>query len=650
MGVGLTVLLIVGTDVAVNFGLPLKNPGWSYLILISFLSYWSGLASATISICVILTYLETVSYIPGSAFRHTRFGAQQIADIATWLTIFAVVIGTVQRRMVRSAIQEYDAISAANIEAQERQSTEAALQSSEGMWRLVVGATMDAIVVMREDGTISLWNERAEAMFGWSAAEATGQTVADTIIPPSYREAHRAGMRRFLETGEEAIFGKHLELTGYSKEGREFPVELSVVCHRSSQDRVFVGFIRDISEYKKLNERLRQAQRMEAIGTLAGGIAHDFNNVIAAIAGNTALARAEAPSDHAIQESLAEIEKAVARATNVVRQILTFSRSQESRPTAIDVKANLSEAIKLLRVTLPANIEMVANFDEPLPAILADTTDMHQIVLNLGINAAHAMRATGGRIDIQASSIELDEETATNTLSVVPGRYVRLSIADTGIGMDAQTRQRIFEPFFTTKEVGEGTGLGLSVVYGIVERLGGAISVYSEVGKGTVFHLYLPITEDATIDQEVPAKHALAGHAERILYVDDDEALVFMMTRMLRRLNYEVKGFQHPAEALQEFSTNPTQYDVLITDMSMPQLDGPDLVTKVREIRHDLPIVMVTGYIRPEDIEKARDLGVDNLVLKPNTVQEMSEVLSGILGRKANVAAPTPASNPEAKL
>ncbi len=637
-GIGFTVFALVFLNVAIQNGLKVRDPGGIYFLIVLFVTNWSGLRAGLISTAIIVGFMAGASYIPNSAFRETPWVDRHVGGLGIVLSSLALIVGAIQGRIRKAAIREYDAMLAAETEAEHRRQTELALQASESMWRLVVSAAMDAIVVMRDDGTIDLWNERAETIFGWTSDEIIGRKLADTIIPPSMRDAHIEGLRRFLETGAENIFGKRLELSGMTKDGKEFPIELTVVSHDTGDGHLFIGFARDITEYRKLNDRLRQAQRMEAIGTLAGGIAHDFNNIIAAIAGNTALARADAPSDHAIQESLSEIEKAITRATYIVRQILTFSRNRESAATLVDPAPSLIEAIKLLRAAIPANVEIETRFEEHLPSILVNTTDLHQIILNLGINAAHAMRAHGGRFEVQAIAVTLDEVTAANLLSVSPGPYVRISVGDTGSGMDSQTLQRVFEPFFTTKEVGEGTGLGLSVVYGIVERLGGAITVYSEPGKGTVFHLYFPVGEGAAASSEDTPRHELPGHAERILYVDDDEALVFMMTRMLRRLNYDVTGHQHPGDALDAVRAAPDRFDVLITDMSMPHLDGPDLVAQVRKIRPDLPIVMVTGYIRPEDTEKARALGIDHLVLKPNSVQEMSEVLSGILGREATVA------------
>jgi PAS domain S-box-containing protein len=622
-GLFLTVFVIVGMDVAVQNGL-LRDPGGIYLLLAMVVSFLSGLRTSLICIGLILAYLSMASYIPGSAFEHTPSKDLHIFGLGIVLPFFALTIGLIQGRLRTAAMREYDAIAKAESETAQRERTE-------DLWRLVVDSTMDAIVATDEDGRITLWSRNAEALFGWTSEEIIGQEISKTIIPHANRQAYLDRQQRFLETKDPGTFGSRLEASGLAKDERIFPAEVTVVPHETDSGYIFVAFIRDMTESKKLNERLRQAQKMEAVGTLAGGIAHDFNNILAAISGNLALAREEIPADHPVQESHSEIEKAAKRATYVVRQILTFSSAQETRAEAIDPAETLQEAINLLRATVPASMEIQSHFEPDLPPIVADVTDLHQVVINLGINASHAMKGQSGKFEIQVNCMDIDEATAESLLGIAPGPYVRISVGDTGHGMDAQTLQRVFEPFFTTKSKGEGTGLGLAVVYGIVERYRGAITVYSEPGKGTVFHLYFPVADAPAADTATATIAALPGNGERILYVDDDEALVFMMKRMLLRLNYQVAGFQDPREALEVFKANPYGFDLAITDMSMPHIDGPALVHELHAIRPDFPIVMVTGYIRPSDLEQARDLGIKELILKPNTVHEMGETLHRIL-------------------
>jgi len=587
---------------------------------------------------VSLIYLIYAYSTPGTLFAYSDKNASRLFSCAIVLPLFVWLVGGIQGKLRNAAIREWTAREEAEAEAVQRRQTEEVLRSSEDMWRLVVDSAMDGIIAVDEEGRITLWNRNAEQMFGWTSEEIIGRLLSDTIVPPSHREAHSAGLRRFTETGIARILGRRLELPALAKDGHEFPVEISIVNHQTQQGLLFIGFVRDLTEQKKLNERLRQAQKMEAVGTLAGGIAHEFNNILATISGNLSLARADLASEHVGQESLAEIEKAIGRATYVVRQILTFSRVNEAHAEPIDVSETLREAVGLLRATISSTMTIDLHIDDDVPPILADSTDIHQIVLNLGINAFHAMSGQSGAFEIRVQPIMLDDATAESLLHISPGQYVRITVGDTGCGMDKQLLQRVFEPFFTTKAQGEGTGLGLSVVYGIVERHGGAITVYSEPGKGTVFHLYFPAVDRPVAKGEAKAEPTVSGNGEKILYVDDDEAIVFMMTRMLRRLNYDVVAYQHPGEALEAFRANPNEFDVVVTDMSMPQMAGPDLVREMLAIRPDIPIVMATGYIRPKDLEQARDLGIRELVLKPNTVAEMGEVLHRIVSELRTIA------------
>ena len=314
----------------------------------------------------------------------------------------------------------------------------------------------------------------------------------------------------------------------------------------------------------------------------------------------------------------------------MVRQILTFSRREvTTQRRVVQLQAVVDEAARFLRATLPAQLEIVVAGEGKLPTIEADRTQLHQILINLATNAAHAMRDGRGTLELRTESVTLDDGAGTVSKELSPGRYVRLSVRDTGQGMDGQTLRRIFEPFFTTKGTAEGTGLGLAVVHGIVKSHGGAITVYSEPGKGTVFHLYFPAAGEALAESEPPPKEITAGRGERIVFVDDEVAIVALFTEILTGLGYQVAGFHQSEEALAAVRADPSSVDLVITDLSMPKLDGPALVRELRALRTDLPIVMATGFVGERDLAEAIRVGVTELLQKPYS----RNVLAGVVHR-----------------
>ena len=435
----------------------------------------------------------------------------------------------------------------------------------------------------------------------------------------------------------EKIFNECIE------EGKNWDFECKIVCPdytirwiwacgshyrgKTGKSTHVMGTVADITERKRSEEMRLRSQKLEGLGTLAGGISHDFNNILLAICGSTKLASADLPPEHPAQESLAEIAKAATRATDLVRRILAFSRPQELTRHAVQLPGLVEEALKMLRATIAATIEFRMEFEDHLPAVMADATQIHQVIVNLAVNAAHAIGSKGGLLVFSLHSAPVQDPETSVSLGLPQGAYVRLSVKDTGSGMDRHTLDQIFDPFFTTKGPGEGTGLGLSVVHGIITNHGGAIRAYSELGRGTAFHLYFPAAEAMA---EVPEKNANQGsrqRSEHVLYVDDEEGLVLLATRMLKRLGYRVSGYTDPTRALADFCRNPKEFDAVVTDLSMPHMSGFDLATQILAIRPDIPVVVSSGYVKPEDQEKAERLGIHQMIQKPYTLELLQQTL-----------------------
>jgi signal transduction histidine kinase/ActR/RegA family two-component response regulator len=390
------------------------------------------------------------------------------------------------------------------------------------------------------------------------------------------------------------------------------------------------------ADLRKFEAQLRDVQKMESIGTLAGGIAHDFNNILGAILGNVALAREDLGPDHPAQISLEEIHKASVRARNLVQQILTFSRREPQELVTQALRPVIEETHKLLRATLPAGVELdVMLTDRPLQALI-DATQLQQVLMNLCTNAWHALKDGTGRIGMGLDAVVLDQEALKRLGQVPTGPYAHLWVSDTGVGMDVATRARIFEPFFTTKPVGQGTGLGLSVVHGILNAHHGAIAVDSEPGQGSTFHLYFPLLESAEpatalVPTSRPAP--LLGHGEHVLYVDDDETMVVMVERILERSGYRVSGFHDPQEAIGAVREHPDAFDFVVTDFNMPEFSGLDVARALAEISPQLPVVISSGYITEELRDEAKIAGVRSLLEKQNTFQDLSRLVGRILSQ-----------------
>jgi CheY-like chemotaxis protein len=382
-------------------------------------------------------------------------------------------------------------------------------------------------------------------------------------------------------------------------------------------------------ERDRLEGQLRRAQKMEAIGTLAGGIAHDFNNILAGIIGFAEFGLQDCRDPRAAAQHFSEILRASSRARELVHQILTFSRQRERPREPLALTPAIEEDLLMLRATIPATVTLDFQPEPDLPYVLADATHVHQLVTNLVTNAWHAIGGVPGKVALQLVKFDVDADFSHAHPDLQPGRYVRLSISDTGHGMSAEIAERIFEPFFTTKESGKGTGLGLSVVHGIMQACDGAIDVYSEPGAGTVFHLYFPALE---ADAFAPTKQSTPlprGHGERILLVDDEPVLAALGERFLRRLGYQPTALTDPAQALAKFRADP--FDLVITDLMMPLMSGVDLARHIWQTQRDAPVILTTGFSASLDTTKAIEMGFRDLLLKPCHIQALGESLQRVL-------------------
>lgn len=523
------------------------------------------------------------------------------------------------------------------------------IRASEKRLEAVINSALDAIICVDQHQRITVFNPTAAALFQCSASDALGSTL-DRFLPDA------AQALAFAQLTTQALLG---EMTALTASGKELAVEVSVSFERHADGETTTVFARDLTGRKKaeahrneLEAQLRESHKMQAVGTMAGGIAHDFNNILGAILGNVELAKADCAT-HApgspVLESLLEIDKAGRRARDLVRQILTFSRNEPPQRSAVSLAEVVHDTERLLRVTLPPAIELHMQLQAGLPPVLADATQVEQALLNLCTNAVHAIGTERGSIHVEAATVQPDQRL-TERLGLAPIDYVALTVRDTGPGMDAATLERIFEPFFTTKPVGQGTGLGLAVVHGVMRTHEGGVDVQSAPGQGSRFTLYFPVATGATAGaQPSPAAQAVPlaaatsapepaeppggapGKKHHVMYVDDDQALVFLVQRLLRRRGYEVSGYTDPHEATAALRAAPQAYDLLVTDYNMPGFCGVDLVREARLIRPDLPVALASGYVTAEIEQAALAEGAQALIHKPNDVEELCATVQRLI-------------------
>ncbi len=489
--------------------------------------------------------------------------------------------------------------------------------------RAIIDTAFDGILTIDEAGLIGFANSAAEDIFASPAGGLAGLAVA-SLIPEAFAAMPTLGVIH--------------ESLGRRRDGSEIHLEFAVneatpnwtlQERRGAERRLFIATLRDVSRRHELEQQLQQAQKMEAIGALASGIAHDFNNILSIVLGYAGLERMRPGLDGDSRENLDMVMQAGQRARDLVRQILSFSRRSEPVQAPIDAANIVNEVGKLMRSTLPATVEIDVQADLPAPQglILADASQIHQVLMNLCTNAAQALADSGGILELTLDRLTLEEKSAED---LAVGDYVRLRVRDSGPGMDTETRRRIFEPFFTTKAEGQGTGLGLALVQGIVKDHGGAIAVESEPGCGSTFEVLLPLWQGEAVAEPAAAEALPAGQG-RILLVDDEVAVVGMSSKLLQRLGYQVVGETSSLEALETFRANPQDFDLVVTDQTMPGMTGEALVREIKALRADVPIIVCSGLGNRLTPQAARNLGIAGSLAKPALADEFARAVQDAL-------------------
>jgi PAS domain S-box-containing protein len=473
----------------------------------------------------------------------------------------------------------------------------------------VLDHVLDGIISIDEQGRIETFNASAERIFGYLAEEVLGQNVK-VLMPEPYHGEHDGYVANYVRTGHAKIIGIGREVRGQRKDGTTFPMELAVGEFRLSGVRHFTGIVRDVSQRTRLEEQLRQSQKMEAVGKLAGGIAHDFNNILTVINGFAEIILRKLPADSPLRDAANEVLQAGERAAEITQQLLAFSRQQVMAPRVVDLNHIVEDTETMLRRLIGEDVALVTVLDPQLQQVEVDPGLIVQVIMNLAVNARDAM-PRGGRLTMKTSNFMVDNKRAKELPEYHPGPYVLLSVTDTGTGMRPEVASRVFEPFFTTKGPGEGTGLGLSMVYGIVKQSGGNIEVYSELGIGTTFNIYIPTAEGQTATAPTADEAGQHGGNETILLVEDDNAVRRIALAVLDELGYRVLQAGGGAEALELVRNYEGRIDLLLTDLVMPGQSGREVAEQVAVMCPGVKVIYMSGYTDDTVVRH----GLDNNIL-----------------------------------
>jgi two-component system, cell cycle sensor histidine kinase and response regulator CckA len=495
---------------------------------------------------------------------------------------------------------------------------------------------IEGIYQSTPDGRYLVVNAALARMYGYESPEELMNDVSDIqnqiYVDRSFRE-------KFKQEIEETGFVRGLEYQVRRRDGNIIWISENARAVRDASGVIhrYEGFIENITDRKnaeaeraKLEKQMLHSQKMDAIGTLAGGMAHDFNNILCAILGYTELALANSQIKGMTRDNLDMVLKSAYRARDLIKRILTFSRPTDSQQHPLKLSVVLKEVVKLLHATLPSSITIQTSIRTEEDVVVADATEMHQVMMNLGTNAGHAMKSQGGRLEFELETVEMDSDLAT-PLSIPAGAYVHLMVRDTGQGMSQEVMERIFEPFFTTKALGRGTGLGLTLVQKIITRGGGQIKVNSEEGRGTTFHVYLPKSKELPAPAMTDMNQLAQGQREQILVVDDEIPVLDMMQQYLRKMGYRVITRADSREAMKTFRADAEHFALVITDHTMPEVQGAQLAEEMSAIRPDLPVILMTGLNQPPDLSASRYASRRVVFQKPINFVKLSHCLREFL-------------------
>ena len=494
------------------------------------------------------------------------------------------------------------------------------------LFRLAFELSPSGIIVIDASGTIVLANREVERLFGYTREELVGRSV-DILVPARFRGRHPGFREDFFRNPQSRPMGTGRELFGLRKDGSEVAVEIGLNPITTDRGAFVLSSVVDISARRLLEERLRQAQKMEAIGTLAGGVAHDFNNLLRAIVGYSELVATTLTSTQGLAD-LDQVRRAAERGQQLVQRILAFSRHRELARTPMHLSRPLADAIQLLRASLPTTVEIRSQFDQAAPPVYADDTQIHQILMNLVTNAAQALGEHPGAVEVTLSAFHADEAFARLHPSARTGLHALVAVSDTGPGMSAEVAEHAFEPFYTTKPIGLGTGLGLAVVHGIVQGSGGAVELHSRPGEGTTVLVYLPAATDLEL-KAPPGKPAPSG--PRILFVEDEEMLAALSKRQLEASGFAVTAYTSSLQALEAFRAHPEAFDAVVTDNTMPKMSGMALAKEILRIKPDTRILLVSGLVETLDPGVIYAKGISGILGKPHTGQQLTQAVREIL-------------------